>query len=528
MFENKIFFEWVRKELHLLLLVLLLIPLGFTSGIIGNVAGYMTGSLSAIPADITMASYAHTIGLIAGVPFVLSFKQIITSKNLLLGVFSGLIILNLIIGNTDQPLILVMASFIAGFLKILGLLEVFATLIPILMPKGERYRLYAVYYPVTLIAAQLTTMFMAYMADHINWQFGHFFLMIPLLGGIVLVLIFVHPDFPGEKIPLYNFDWLGLVLMIISMLLLDYVLSYGLTEDWLNSPKIIFGTITCLLTLTLLLSRTYIVRQPLLNFHVLRYKNVRLGLITMFILSLFFAASSVQNNMMNIILKGNAVEITRINMYMIPGFMIATAIGYLYYRNFASFRFMIVFIVFCYTISFIQLYFLTTLNATSRDFYLPMVFRGAATLLSYMAVGIYVANGLPFLEFFSVTVFYLGIRVFIGPAVWTAYLSYFYYHRLIHNINLLASKTEQADPLYVAAYNPAYHQAQSNGQASDQALNTELKIVFNNFQTQAALVTVKETFGMIIVLACLFIMVLLVVKIYQKPAQNDERGFTLI
>ncbi|WP_454801284.1 hypothetical protein [Mucilaginibacter phyllosphaerae] len=528
MLENKIFFEWVRKELHLLLLVLLLIPLGFTGGIVSNVSGYITGGLGAIPADITMASYAHTIGLIIGVPFVLSFKQIITSKNLLLGVFSGLIILNLVIQYTDQPLILVMASFVAGFFKILGLLEIFATLIPILMPKGERYRLYAVYYPVTLIAAQLTTMFMAYAADHMNWQFGHFFLMVPLLAGIVLILFFVHPNFPGEKIPLYNFDWLGLVLFTISMLLLDYVLSYGLTEDWLSSRKIIVGIAACVLTLTLLLSRTYIVRQPILNLHVLRYKNVRLGLITMFILSLFFAASSIQNNMMNLVFKGNAVEITRINLYMIPGFITATIIGYLYYRKFTSFRFMIIFVVLCYTISFVQLYFITTLTATSQDFYLPMFFRGTAILLSYMAVGIYVANGLPFLEFFSVTVFYLGMRVFFGPAVCSAYLSYFYYHRLIHNVNLLASKMDQTDPLFAAAYSPAYHSALTGGQASDAAVNSGIRSVFTNVQNQAALLTIRETFGMIIVIACLFIAALLIVKIYQRTSENGKEGFTLI
>ena len=134
-----------------MLLILLLIPLSIANGVVGSASVYMVGSLSAIPADITMSSYAFTIGLVTGIPLVLWLKEEFTSKVILMGVFGGLIITNFVLGHTDEPLILVMTSFVAGFIKIVGLLEVLATLIPILMPKGERYRLYAVYYPINLI-----------------------------------------------------------------------------------------------------------------------------------------------------------------------------------------------------------------------------------------------------------------------------------------------------------------------------------------------------------------------------------------
>lgn len=501
MLENKIFFEWVRKELHLLLLVVLLIPLGISSGITSSTSVYMIGSLSALPADITMASYAYTIGLVIGIPVVLSLKQIITSKNLLLIVFAGLAMIDLVLSLTDQPLILVMGSFLAGFLKIIGLLEIFATLIPILMPKGERYRLYAVYYPATLITAQLATIVAVYAADNYNWQLGQVALMIPLLLGILLVIVFVHPYFPGKKVPIYNFDWTGILLIAISMLLLDYVLSYGLTEDWLQSPKIITAIIFSLLSLALLIGRTFSIQKPALDFSVLKYKNVRFGLIVMFILSLFYAGSVIQNNMMNVILKGNPVEITRINLYLIPGYIAAAIIGYLYYNRYNGFKTMIIIIAVCYVISLIQLYFLTTLSTTSGDFYLPMFFRGIAILLSYMAIGIYVANGLPFLEFFSVSFYYLAIRVFYGPAIWSSFLSYFYYHRLIYNIEVLAIKTDHNNPLY--------HD------------------MFSNVQSQASMLTVRDTFGMLIMVTLLFIFSLMISTIYQTKNQSGDNGFTL-
>jgi MFS transporter, DHA2 family, multidrug resistance protein len=502
MLQNKIFFDWVHRELHLLLLIILLIPLSMSTGVIGSGSIYFTGSLSAIPADITMASYAGAIGLVTGIPLVLRLKQFISSKVILLGVYTGLIGTNIMLGLTDEPLILVMASFIAGFMKIIGLLEILATLLPILMPKGERYRLYGVYYPVNLITTQIITIVFVSLANQFNWQISQLALNIPLLAGLIIVILFVHPYFPGRKVPLYQVDWFSLLLVAAGMLLLDYVLTYGQVKDWLASKEIIAGIIFSLLAVTILISRTFALKRPFLDLLVLRYKNVQFGLFVMFLLGLFYAASNIQTALLATILKNDVIENTRINLYLIPGLAVGTVIGYFYFKYRNSFKFIIVLVVSCYTISFIQFYFLTTLLATSADFYWPMFFRGVAIVLSYMAIGIYISTGIPFEHFFPVVFYYLTVRTFLGPVIWSSLLSNFYYRRTIGNLTVLASKIDITNP-------------------GQQGVN------FGRIQGQASLLALRETFGLIALFGILLIIGLVLSRIYDYKGAENPVGFVL-
>jgi hypothetical protein len=44
-----------------------------------------------------------------------------------------------------------MATFFIGSAKIIVTMAIIGEMIPFLMPRGERYQLYAVYYPMTMI-----------------------------------------------------------------------------------------------------------------------------------------------------------------------------------------------------------------------------------------------------------------------------------------------------------------------------------------------------------------------------------------
>jgi DHA2 family multidrug resistance protein len=318
-----------------------------------------------------------------------------------------------------------------------------------------------------------------------------------------------------------------LILAVIFMLLFCYILTYGQVKDWYESPEIIICTVFCLLSLSLLLSRTFIIANPFLDLKAFQYPNVIFGLLIMLILGLFFAASNLQTAMLNIILKNDSIEITRINLYLIPGYIVATIAGYLYFKKYNGFKTAIIVVSACYTISFMLLYFLTSLSTTSSDFYLPMFFRGTAILLSYMAIGIYVADGVPFAQFFSVVFYYLTIRTFLGPVIWSSFLSNFYYRRTIHNVHLLASKIDLADTFQQAGFKPAYNAAIRQGDGPDQATNVAIRAMFNSVQTQASLLALKETFGLIIIAGLLLIILLFITRIYRHRDLPDEQGFVL-
>jgi MFS transporter, DHA2 family, multidrug resistance protein len=524
---NKIFHEWVDQKLHLFLLILLLIPVSLASGVVPSGSVYLAGGLSALPADITMAAYSYTIGLVCGIPLVLSLKRFYSSKVILTTVFSSLIILNVILGYTDQPLIFVMGSFVIGFFKIIGLLEVIATLMPILMPKGERHRLYGIYYPVNLITTQLTAMVFVWLANAYNWQVSQLYLNVPMLLALLIVIFLVHPDFPGERVSLVNFDWIGFLLAMIFMLLLNYVLTYGQVDDWYRSRDISIATIFCLLALLLVMGRTFMGQKPFFDLSVFKYGNVVFGLFIMLILGIFSGAGNLQTALINIVVKNDQIESTRITLYMIPGYAVAAIFGYLYYTKFHDFKLIIIIVAACYTVSFIQLYFLATPQATSQDFYIPMFLRGIAILLSYMAVGIYIANGVPFQDFFTVVFYYMTIRTYLGPVIFSSFFSNFLYHRTVHDLDLLASRIDLVNTYQQERYRPIINAATRAGLGSSEATNAAIKGMYGTLQAQASLLAIKEAVGIVIIAGILLVAALIFSKIYWPPEPKHATGFVV-
>ncbi|MDB5143439.1 MAG: hypothetical protein JWQ66_2152 [Mucilaginibacter sp.] len=524
---DSIFTRSVGKKYRLILIILLIIPLGLSGGVITLATPYITGSMGAIPADVTMAGYAQAIGLVLGIPAVFTVKKIIPSKWALMIVYCALFVSNIAIAHADQPLFLVIGSFASGFFKIIGQLVLLNQMLPILMPKGERHKLYSIYFPVILITAQFSSIIVVQVADLYNWQIGQMVLNLFLIVAMLFTVFFVHPwqmEDPGR---LSEFDWLDLVLIAVGMLLFNYVLSYGLTFDWFASSKILAATLGSLLGLSLILIRAIAVCKPAVNMTALYYGNVRYGLVVMFFLSVFYVGNNIQNNLQAVVLNGNTVETTRINLYVIGGYVIGGFMGYLYYCYFKSFRIIVVSVIICYSLAFAILYFLTATTVESSAFYLPTVLRGIAIVLSYIAVGIYATEGVPGSHFLSLLFFNLFIRIFLGPVFWSAVFSNVFYHRLIFHIDQLAGKIDLSDIHHQEVFDPSLQVAIRSGLASDQAFNASKGVAFVRVSNQAALLAAKDIFGGLVIFGVLFIITIFFIKAKETTNKNFKNEIVL-
>jgi DHA2 family multidrug resistance protein len=520
--KTHLFCNWVPARLHVWILCILLACLTLNTGIASNVSVYVIGGLSAIPADITMASYANSIGIICAIPLVLRLSAFIPGKLILLGSFLILILINFVFCYTDQPLILVMGSFVFGFIKIIAVLEILSQLLPILMPKGERYRLYAVYFFISLFFPQVSNMIVNLTADRLPWQFGYVSCIVELLIGLLFIIVFLHYELTSRKIPLYQFDWLGTVLIAVFFLMTDYILSYGQTEDWFNSPKIWWACGFTLVTLYLLLARTLMFRRPFVDLGVFKYNNVCWGMFILFIIGLFFSTSAIQSTLMGLLFKNNPVETTRVNMFTIPGFIAGNIFCYFYYKRYNNFKVTITVACSCYVISYIQLYFLVGPAAGPADFYLPMFFRGAGNIIVFTSLSIYVANKITFKEFFTVIGVNLTFRNYLGPAVWASFISNYYYRGTIENTNLLASGMDKINPYEQERFTNFYNIALSGAHNTNEAGISATQSVFRQIQTQASLLVIREIFGFVIIVGIILIIGIMLSHFYQLREKDNR------
>src|SRR5690606_41572353 len=100
--------------------------------------------------------------------------SIMSKKRLIIFCLIILMFINLGLALNYAPLINVMLMFLFGCVKIILTMALISELMPFLMPTGERYQMYAIYYPMNLIFPIIGGLIAAYLARK-HWELGYYF-----------------------------------------------------------------------------------------------------------------------------------------------------------------------------------------------------------------------------------------------------------------------------------------------------------------------------------------------------------------
>lgn len=485
--NNRVFYDWVPKHLDVWLLLFLSTILALTQGVSSTISAYVVGSQSAIPADISMAGFAFYSGMACVLPLNVRLQQYIGKKHILSLSFLILIFLNFILSITDQPLVMVMVSFAMGFIKMMATLLIVLNLIPILMPRGERYQLYCIYYPLSMIFSPVSGYIASYFSETLNWELSFHVQNFFLLLGLIVIMLFVHGS-QQKKVPLYQYDWLGTILLASCMLLTSYCLTYGLTENWFASVHIQMAAIGAIITFMLFILRSFQIKRPLFRPVALSYKKALIGLFVMVLLCLYFNTSAIITPLLTIVLKNNPLESARVNTYVVPGYIAGSLIAFFYYRKYTDFKIMAAFATLTFLASNILFYFLTSTNAASADFFLPMFLRAVATIITYISVGIYITSNIPFRFFNDVVTVLILLRSLAAPLIASSLLSNWLYRGQLKYLHRLAENMDSLNPL-VAARGTA---------------------VLTSVKAQASLLAIRDIYGVLIITCFVFLLFILI------------------
>jgi len=111
--------------------------------------------------------------------------------------------------------------------------------------------------------------------DNLTWRWA-FFINIPigLLAAAAVYAVLRNPAPPQKNKPL---DWTGLALLALGLGSLQYVLDQGQQYDWLSDPNIRLFAIGAAAALVAFVVWTLRSRIPVVDLHVLRYRQVAAG-----------------------------------------------------------------------------------------------------------------------------------------------------------------------------------------------------------------------------------------------------------
>lgn len=222
-----------------------------------------------------------------------------------------------------------------------------------------------------------------YITDHFSWPWI-FYVNIPvgIVAGVAAIL-FVKEYRHPLKIPV---DWIGILLLIITVGSLQVFLEKGNGEDWFQTTYIAVLAFVVLIAGILFVWREMSTEYPVVNFKILRHRSFSLGIITSFLfgfglLTSFFVLPIFCQNLLGFSAQQTGVMIMWggiATIILLPFVGMALKRGVP--AQLICLAGMIFFLIFTQMVSGF------TLSAGIDDFLLPILIRGVGLSLLFVPI----------------------------------------------------------------------------------------------------------------------------------------------
>ncbi|MBQ8441965.1 MAG: hypothetical protein IJX29_01240, partial [Bacteroides sp.] len=413
------FKEWVPDKYRFWVYILFLCAFQFSNGMYFTAMSQMQGEHSITMNDVKMMSHAVLIGLTLYFPLAFRLKFCFTNRTSLMIAATGLGVCNLVVPYIDQPFLLVVLGFIAGFFRLYGTFECFSNILPKITPTYN--------YPVFLTFVFFVVLGVIHVFDAISiqliyyydWQHLHVLAIGLLLTVILLAGVLMRPFRPMPKMPLLGIDWLGMVLWAIFILSLIFVVQYGHQLDWFHSMYIRMAMGAACLSLGFNIGRMTYIRHPFLEAAAFRVNNLTNLLIAFLCLAILLASKNVlQNTYTGAVLHWDALTLGRLKWFEFFGSAIGAVFSmYALIRLKWSHK-LIVFVGFFMILMYVAfMYFIVTPYTDIEKLYLPLMCCGFGHLAIFITLTVYIQATAPFKNYFQVLCILGFIRTGIGSPI---------------------------------------------------------------------------------------------------------------
>jgi DHA2 family multidrug resistance protein len=494
-----LFYAWVPVWVRLPVLFLLFFAVLTCNGVyLGNTTDMYSG-LGVYPEPFTEAANAIFIGMGIGILIVVRLKRRFSNKTLLLYGLTMLLLMNFVCMISSNPGIVVAACLILGFCKIAAFIEVYLIWVYIWSKSFDRARVYPFLYFTALPGTYLITWVTTKLAYTYNWRYAYIAVLMLILLCILLSLIFVE-NHPLKRIyPLYQMDVLGILYLLSTLLLVNYIAVYGKVEDWFQSNRITGACLLLPIAFFAFIRREMRVKRPLVPFRILRSPAFHKGLFFFIVLGVFLPAS-IQSSFTGGILRFEAYRNTEINLYLIPAMFVGAVFSFLWYFYKKDPDVLLFTGFLAFTIYYFLLYQRFATGLGLEDFWLPSLMKGLAIILLYVCIGLYTVASFKPPDLFTAAGFMVITRSFLGSGIFTGLYSYFIYAGTVRHIDRLADLTTTGD--YVQTDPPAAY--------------------LRTIQQQASLAAFKELTGWILLFGMLLLACLAIGVIFRALIRKDR------
>ncbi|MCC8371232.1 MAG: DHA2 family efflux MFS transporter permease subunit [Rickettsia endosymbiont of Pseudomimeciton antennatum] len=259
---------------------------------------------------------------------------------------------------------------------------VFSTIF-IIFPVEKRPAVAVIVGLVVTMAPTLGPTLGGYITEYLSW---HFMFLLNVIPGIfVCVIVYLYADFDQPNYDLLkNFDFLGIILLTITLASLQYVLEEGNKKGWTENSLILFLIILTAVGFITLVIRELTFFNPILDLTVFVNKNFAFGCIYSFVIGIgLYGAVYLLPLFLFIIAGFNTVQIGFTMMVTGIGQFLSAPLAGRMLGSGVDLRIMLaiglaMFSLGCYLNSFL------TADAKFVEFFLPQFIRGLAMMFCFL------------------------------------------------------------------------------------------------------------------------------------------------
>ncbi|MDE5793721.1 MAG: hypothetical protein K2I08_03270 [Muribaculaceae bacterium] len=375
--------NFVPRKLKPWLFILFVLIVQFSGGIYLAAATDMVGTTALMQEDILMAGYASLIGMSINFCVMFRLKFRFSNRVSLLSCALVLVVANLICSNTVCVPLLVATCFVAGWFRMWATFACNSTIQLWITPKRDMAIFFCYVYLIVDGIIQLSGISTIYTAFFSQWEYMHWIMSGLLILMIVLVLILVKPVKGPMQIPLLGIDWIGALLWSIVMLCFTFICVYGNFYDWWKAEEIIGATVLGLICLLINLWRATFLHHPYISFQALTNRNVKRATIIYLVFFTLMAPEHVfEHSYASAILGFDETNLIDLNWYVFVGIIIGCAFTYF---TFATRRWRyktMTAIAFAFAALYLGwFYFMIDYGVEKEMLFLPLFIRGFASVI---------------------------------------------------------------------------------------------------------------------------------------------------
>jgi DHA2 family multidrug resistance protein len=281
---------------------------------------HIAGSIGASTTDVTSIITAYAISNVIIIPLSSMLSELFGRRRYFTFSIAIFTVASFMCGQSDMLFELVFWRFMQG----LGggaLLSLSQSILMDSFPPEKLNLASAVYGMGLAVGPALGPTLGGVITDNYSWHWI-FFVNIPF--GIIAIITswFYVTDQTDRKKPII--DWLGILFLAVGVGAFQYVLEEGNSKNWFEDRNIIILSILAAVGIILLLIREFKIKNPAINFSLLKAPNLAVGMVLNFgMLAILYIGIYAFPLFVQIDLGWTA---TMTGLALVPG-AIATAIG---------------------------------------------------------------------------------------------------------------------------------------------------------------------------------------------------------